>query len=358
MVLCARADGERHGPYQSWYEDGQPRLKGEYTNGTRTGDWTAWNRDGTARVGYRVGTDIELEDIDYRMVRIDPGSFAIGTRDRKWQFDRDHQRHQVSISQPYLLGATEVTQRLWLEVMGENPTATRCPGAGLGDRMPIACLSFTEAAQFANRLSKLHGYTSAYVIHDAAVRWVDGSDGYRLPTNAEWEYAARAGSTDAYAGTDDPDAICRYANIDSWGLEGEGRGKRRWSKGECQWGDGYDEGPFRCEDDHPGRAPVASFQPNRWGLFDMTGNVSEWVWDTTGRYGRHPETDPSGPAKVGTLAEGRAYTGKGRIFRGGGWDTCPRRSQVHFRSVCPGDVWSCRGPKPLEIGFRLARSLL
>jgi formylglycine-generating enzyme required for sulfatase activity len=357
-IWCARPDGVRHGTFRSWYASGSPRMKGQYIDGMRDGDWTVWNIDGSARVGFRAGASPGVDGVDYRMVRIDPGVFAVGTRDRRWGFDRDHQRHSIQISRPYLLGATEVTQGLWFAVTGENPTADRCPGAGLGDRLPAACLSMTEAAAFANQLSEVHGYSPAYRIADNDVQWTEGTNGYRLPTNAEWEFAARAGGTDTYAGTDDADALCRYANIDSWGLEGEGRGKKRWSKGECQWGDGFDEGPFRCEDDQPGRAPVASYRPNGWGLFDMTGNVSEWVWDASGAYGRNPEVDPRGPAARGPLASGRAYSGKGRIFRGGGWDTCPRRAQVHFRSVCPGDVWSCRGPKPLEIGLRLARTLL
>jgi sulfatase modifying factor 1 len=355
---CARPNGVPHGPYQQWFGDGRTRTVGQYTDGSQDGDWTAWNEDGTARVGSRIGTDADVGDVSYRMLRIDPGDFAIGTRDRRWRFDADHTRHRVAISASFLLGATEVTQGLWTEVMGSNPTEARCPGAGLGDRMPAACLSFVEAAEFANQLSADHGFSLAYDIVGSQVRWRRQANGYRLPTNAEWEYAARAGGEDAYAGTDDAEAVCRYANVDAWGLEGEGRGKRRWSKGECQWGDGFDEGPFLCEDDHPGRAPVASFRPNRWGLFDMTGNVSEWVWDTSGAYGRSPVVDPAGPAQPGSLASGRAYTGRGRVFRGGGWDTCPRRAQVFFRSVCPGDVWSCRGPRPLEIGFRLARTLL
>jgi formylglycine-generating enzyme required for sulfatase activity len=314
--------------------------------------------DGRARVGTIEPAVQTVGDHTFRMVRIDPGRTAIGTRDRQHGYDKDHTRHHVQLSQAFLLGATEVTQGMWTAVMGDNPTATRCPGAGLGDQLPVACISFVEAARFANHMSKQARLRPAYTFLQGTVQWQAEADGYRLPTNAEWEYAAQAGMQTRFAGTDEIDKVCRYGNVDSWGIEGEGKGKFRWSKGACLWGDFRDEKPFMCEDNHPGRAKVASFQPNRWGLFDMTGNVSEWVWDRTERYTRAPRTDPTGPDEARPLSRGRAYSGKGRVFRGGGWDTCPRRSQLHFRSVCPEGVWACRGPRPLEVGLRLARSII
>ena len=189
--------------------------------------------------------------------------------------------------------------------MGDNPTQTRCPGAGLGDRLPVACVSFVEAARFANHMSRRAKLKPAYTFLEGTVQWKRDADGYRLPTSAEWEYAAQAGTQARFAGTDEIDMVCRYGNVDSWGLEGEGKGKFRWSKGACLWGDYRDEKPFMCEDDHPGRAQVASFRPNRWGLFDMTGNVSEWVWDRTESYGRVAQTDPSGPAVAQPLSISR-----------------------------------------------------
>jgi len=355
---CERDDGTRHGPYQSWYADGRSREQGTYKDGVPAGNWTRWGMDGRHRVGTVEPAMHTVANQQFRMLRIDPGTTAIGTRDRQFDFDRDHTRHHVSITQPFLLGATEVTQGLWMAIMGTNPTKTRCPGAGLGDRLPVACISFKEAARFANQLSTQEGLAAVYTFDEGSVQWNQKANGYRLPTNAEWEYAAQAGHQTRFAGTDEIEMVCRYGNVDSWGLEGEGRGKLKWSRGACLWGDYRDEKPFMCEDDHPGRAEVASFRPNGWGLFDMTGNVSEWVWDRSQRYDRDTKVDPIGPDLPQTLARGRAYSGKGRIFRGGGWDTCPRRSQVHFRSLCPEGVWACRGPRPLEVGLRLARSVI
>ena len=355
---CEKADGTRHGPFLSWYANGQERERGTYTDGSPTGKWNRFSQDGRYRVGTVEPAIQEIGSQKFRMIRIDPGKTAIGTRDRHYDFDKDHTRHHVEITKAFLLGATEVTQGLWEEVTGENPTASRCPGAGIGEHLPVACVSFVEAARFANLLSRKERRKPAYTFLKGTVQWVRDATGYRLPTNAEWEYAAQAGDQTRFAGTDESEMVCRYGNVDSWGIEGEGKGKFRWSKGACLWGDFRDEKPFMCEDDHPGRADVASFRPNRWGLFDMTGNVSEWVWDRSERYDRDPQTDPSGPAQARSLSKGRAYSGKGRVFRGGGWDTCPRRSQLHFRSVCPENVWACRGPRPLEVGLRLARSVI
>jgi formylglycine-generating enzyme required for sulfatase activity len=354
---CERDDGTKHGPSKSWYESGQGRDQGSYSEGVQAGEWTRWSLDGKDRVGTVEPAVLSVGAHKFRMLRIDPGLTAIGTRDRQHAYDKDHARHHVQISQSFLLGATEVTQGLWTEIMGENPTAERCPGAGLGPRLPVACVSFIEAARFANHLSKRQQLRPAYTFLDGTVQWKQAASGYRLPTNAEWEYAAQAGLQIRFAGTDEVSKVCRYGNVDSWGLEGEGRGKNSWSRGACLWGDFRDEKPFMCEDDHPGRAEVASFQPNRWGLFDMTGNVSEWVWDRSEQYTRDKVVNPTGPDESEPLARGRAYSGMGRVFRGGGWDTCPRRSQLHFRSVCPEGVWACRGPRPLEIGLRLARSV-
>jgi len=342
----------------TWYANGQIRQKGEYNHGERKGAWLSWSENGQYQVGHQEPPSAILTGMNYRMLRIEDGQLTVGTRAQKYSFDLDHTDHTVTITRPYLMGATEVTQGMWRTVMGVNPTETRCPGGGIGDDLPVACVSFVEVTEFTNQLSSQAGFSPVYTIEGSEVSWNQAADGYRLPTGAEWENAASAGTHTRFSGTSELDEICLFANIDSYGLEGEGRGKRRWSRGECLWGDGLVERPFMCEDKNPGLAGVASFRPNRWGLYDMSGNVSEWVWDRTETYDQEEVVDPTGPDTAEKMAFGRAYGGTARIHRGGGWDSCPRRTETHFRSLCPAGTWYCKGPRPLAVGFRLARNVL
>ena len=133
-----------------------------------------------------------------------------------------------------------------------------------GDDLPITSVSWEEAHRFIDRLNQ------------RVKRRI-----YRLPTEAEWEYAARAGSATRFSFGDDPAELFHYGNCKSG-----------------QQGDGYD-----------GLAPVGSFKPNRWGLYDMYGNAWEWVEDWYGAYGAAPEVDPQGPAED-----------KQRVRRGGSYE--------------------------------------
>ena len=356
-MWCSLPSGIRHGTYRGWYASGTLRQQGTYHHGSRAGAWETWSTDGHHRVGQQEPTSVLLNAMDYRMLRVETGTFRQGTRSQQYAFDLDHTAHTVSITRAYLLGATEVTQGMWRTVMDTDPTRTRCPGGGVGDTLPVACVSFVEAATFANRLSERDGQIPAYTIDHSNVFWNPEADGYRLPTGAEWEFAAQAGSDTLFSGTSERDKICLFANIDSYGIEGEGMGRQRWSQGECFWADGMTEPPFLCEDQSPGLAATGSYRPNQWGFFDMSGNVSEWVWDYTETYGHTPEVDPTGPGAPEPMAFGRAYSGSTRTLRGGGWDSCPRRVQNHFRSLCPSGTWYCKGPRPLAVGFRLAKSI-
>ena len=177
-------------------------------------------------------------------------------------------QHPVTISKPFYMQATEVTLKQWWTVMGKRFFGRR---KGTAD-MPVARISWYDCIRFIKKL-------------DARNEGV-----YRLPTEAEWEYASRAGSTTAY----------------SWG-EAIDCSKAMFSNNSKKFGECLDHVRSRgLPVDRP--APVKSYPPNEWGLYDMHGNVWEWCYDWRGDYTKGPVVDPRGPDS-GTL----------RIRRGGSW---------------------------------------
>ena len=213
-------------------------------------------------------------------VRIPAGSFMMGSDNG----DSDEKPvHRVKISRSFYIQTTEVTQAQWKAVMGNNPSRFK------GDNLPVERVSWNDAQEFIKRLNRK-----------------EGGSKYRLPTEAEWEYAARAGSTGAYCFGDDKSRLGDYA----WYISNSGNKTHR----------------------------VGAKKPNRWGLYDMHGNVWEWVQDRFGSYSSSPSTDPSGPS-----------SGTDRVDRGGGWSA----SAGHCRSA--NRVRGEPGLTDNDLGFRVAR---
>jgi formylglycine-generating enzyme required for sulfatase activity len=277
------------------------------------------------------------------MRKIGAGEFVMGSSEQQEDRKGDEVLHDVTITRAFYIGKTEVTQSLYESVMKKNPSKTgtkywngkergECSsyqGASLvGGRLPVMCVSWVDVAKFANALSRLDGLEECYILRGKKVYWPKGLDckGYRLPTESEWEYAARAGSKGLiWAGTSSKAALCRYGNV------ADGSAVRTFEG----WGS-----DLSCSDGSPALAPVGSYEPNGFGLYDMSGNVWEWVWDAYGAYPTPSATDPIGAAN-----------GKKRVFRGGSWvfkaQNARLASRVQFE---PGGRFS-------DLGFRLVRSV-
>ncbi len=238
---------------------------------------------------------------EYQLVLIEPGVFEMGSASSVPGRDPDEALHPVEITRPFYLGVTEVPQHLWSEVMGTFPSRFQGP-----DR-PVEGIPWLDAIRFANRMSKRDGLEPAYIVSGTGVRWNKDADGYRLPTEAEWEYAAGGrGTQTLYAGS---------SNI-----------------GEVGWYEGNAGG--RTHD-------VATRRPNSLGLHDMTGNVWEWVWDWYGPYPNQAVTDPENP-----MAKPE------RCMRGGDWKDTAAHNRVANRGyIKPDNLRFAAG----RVGFRLAR---
>jgi len=212
-------------------------------------------------------------------VTIQPGTFKMGCSEEDKLCDPDENpQHTVKITKPFQLAKLEVTQAQWQVVMGNNPSRFK------GETLPVEQVSYEQVQEFLKRMNARN----------------DGFK-YRLPTEAEWEYAARAGTTGPNSGALDDIA---------------------WHKGNSA-----------------GKShPVGQKKPNAWGLFDMEGNVYEWTADWFFDYEEDPQTDPKGPE-----------TGFEKIPRGGSWDSTPKGVRTSNRNMLEPEEGN------FNIGFRLVR---
>ena len=221
---------------------------------------------------------------------IPAGTFTMGSPTGELGRNSDETQHQVTLTQSYYMQTTEVTQGQWQAMMGRNPSGF----LSCGDDCPVEQVSWDDIQYFITAINQL------------------GEGTYRLPTEAEWEYAARAGSTTAFANGDISVTDCGYdPNLDAMGWYC-GNSAVIYS-GCCDaspWG-----GPT-CAGTHP----VAQKEPNAWGLFDMYGNVYEWCQDWYGRYSSGAVANPTGPS-----------SGSFRVLRGASWFFSAKDCRSAFR---------------------------
>jgi formylglycine-generating enzyme required for sulfatase activity len=232
-------------------------------------------------------------DLGMQFAAVPTGQFPMGCSEGVKPVEcgaEEKPRHTVQITNSFELGKTEVTQKQWQAVMGSNPSQRK------GDDLPVETVTFQDVQAF---LTKLNARNDGFL--------------YRLPTEAEWEYAARAGNVDQFGGAKVANSLARYAPPDDWA-----------------W--------YNVEQTNP----VAVKKPNAWGLYDIRGNVNEWVqdWYDSRYYAKSPMADPKGPDS----GDG------GRGVRSGSFhDDGPWLTRVSLRQHFLEDY------KHFDLGFRVVR---
>ena len=229
-----------------------------------------------------------VNGVTFKMMPVEGGTFMMGATEEQGNdyYSGERPVHQVTLS-GYSIGMTQVTQELWVAVMGSNPSDFNGGSYGTNLQRPVEKVSWNDCQTFITRLNELTGKH------------------FRLPTEAEWEFAARGGNKSQhykYAGSNDIDEVAWYTSNSGYMTH-----------------------------------PVAAKAPNELGLYDMSGNVWEWCQDWYGSYSSEAQTNPTGPE-----------TGSNRVFRGGSWGDSARYCRVSSRS---GSTPSFRRN---SLGLRLA----
>ena len=261
--------------------------------------WGA-NRYGQTDVPNELKAEFRFQNA-INFIPVQSGTFIMGSPVSEEGRSDDEIQHIVTISKDFEIGATEVTQLQWFTVMGSNPSKFKeklyCPenymeidGSSLCADFPVEKVSWNQVKEY------IYKYNS--ITNDDYI--------YRLPTEAEWEYAARAGTTTAYWFGDDRSELTKYA----------------WYSANSGWQ----------------TTDSTSKSPNPLGMYGIHGNVWEWVEDWMGEYSAEPVTDPSGPE-----------SGRVRVLRGGSWHAEARRIRSAWRS------WAPPSQSDPYRGFRLVR---
>ncbi len=242
------------------------------------------------------------------MVRIEGGTYMMGSPEDEAERDNDEIQHEVTLSGFYI-SKTEITQQEYENIMGVNPSHFK------GSDLPVEMVSWFDAIEYCNRRSEKEGLIPVYTRNGDNVSWDRIADGYRLPTEAEWEYVCRAGTTTPFStGENITTNQANYNGNFPYNNNSGGLFKRS-------------------------TVDVGTYPPNAWGLFDMHGNVWEWCWDWSGDYNLSDVSDPAG-----------ASSGTRRIARGGCWSYYGQDLRSAYRS------YAAPTNRGNDLGFRVVRS--
>lgn len=249
-------------------------------------------------------------------VLITGGTFLMGSPETENWRGEDEAQHTVTVSD-FAMCVHEVTQAEYESIVGSNPSSFA------GEDLPVDSVSWLEAAAYCNLRSEAEGLSPVYQINGETVTWDRTANGYRLPTEAEWEYACRAGTVTPFnTETSISAEEANYYGHYPYEIE-----ENYFSQGNLQTKPGI----YRQTS-----VAVKSFSPNGYGLYDMHGNVGEWVWDYYGSYPAEESADPVG-AESGTL----------RVNRGGGWNDFAKNMRSAYRAAAPQDQ------QRFNVGIRL-----
>ncbi|MDD6164843.1 MAG: formylglycine-generating enzyme family protein [Bacteroidales bacterium] len=242
----------------------------------------AWLREQKNKKFTKPVETFTVKGVEFKMIRVEGGTFSMGATSEQTNYDNDEKPiHSVTLSD-YYMGETEVTQELWVAVMGSNPSYFKG-----NNQRPVENVSWYDCQEFIEKLNSLTGKQ------------------FRLPTEAEWEYAARGGKHSRgykYSGSNNADEVAWY--------NGNSGSKTH---------------------------PVKTKNANELGLYDMSGNVYEWCNDWYGRYQSYSQTNPTGPSE-----------GEYRVLRGGSWSSLDGSVRVSYRfNSTPGNRYG-------NYGLRLA----
>ena len=248
-----------------------------------------------------IETPLVTDSSIVEMVFVQGGTFQMGSN---YGYYSEKPVHSVTVSDFYI-GRYEVTQELYMSVMGKNPARNY----GVGDNYPVYSVTWYDAVEFCNKLSDKEGLDRCYSSSGANTKCDFNVNGYRLPTEAEWEYVARGGNKSKgykYSGSDDIGSVAEYKGNNDQTTK-----------------------------------PVGGKIANELGIYDMSGNVWEWCWDWKANYSSNVQTNPYGQ-----------LCGFSRVYRGGGWcfnaKNCRNANRDYYY---PTGSFS-------SLGFRLSRSNL